>query len=138
MSDIAKLVFRVLHIASACFVAGNVAGDFLFSSRKDGGYLKLIMGLCAVLAVSGIVNSILLRPSKLFSDKNCSIWKSLVYLKTALFLGLTPIPEKTAAYFGFDLVPHRLTLHFVLIAAILILSNYAKQFRDAKAKSKQS
>jgi hypothetical protein len=136
--DYIKLLFRVLHVASACFIIGNVAGDFWFTMRSDQGYVKLIIGLCVVIAISGTVNSILLRPSKLFREGDKSYWMGLIYLKSVLFLGLTPLPEKLAGLLKFDLIPYRLTLHFVLITAILLISSLAKQYRDSKTPAKES
>mmetsp|Transcript_20854 Transcript_20854/g.38707 ORF Transcript_20854/g.38707 Transcript_20854/m.38707 type:complete len:139 (-) Transcript_20854:1074-1490(-) len=138
MKDFVKLLFRLLHIGAGCFVAGNVAGDFLYSPRTDQGYLKAVMILCGVLFVSGVVNSILLRPSKIFKDKHKDRWMSFIVLKVVLFVGLTPLPEKILGSVGVNIVPYRLTIHFALIVAILIVSSIAKQFRDAKTITKQA
>ena len=69
---ITKGLFRFVHIVSACFVVGNLITDVFWENREDS-YIFTTIGFAAALFVSGVVNIILLSPTKIFSAEDRKI-----------------------------------------------------------------
>lgn len=84
-----------------------------------------------LLMVSGIINIILLRPSKMFSPTDKKPWTTAVYTKAALTVLLTPVPSKIAASLGTEFP--REAFRFGIVVLIVLLSSFAKQWRDEKS-----
>lgn len=118
--------------SSGCIVAGNFIGDYIFSLRStERSYLILVECCIGLLILSGIINIILLRPSKIFSPADKTAWTTAVYTKAVLTILLTPLPSKIAGALGVEFP--REAFRFFIVVLIVLLSSFAKQWRDEKS-----
>jgi uncharacterized membrane protein HdeD (DUF308 family) len=127
-----KAFFRLLHIVSACIVVGNIVADLYWSPRPESSYAALQISAGIILLVSGVVNIILLRPSKIFNHEDKRIWSGLVYTKFALWFFFLHLPELIFEMFG-QTFP-RVQFNFGLMSVIILFSVVAKVFRDTASR----
>ena len=129
---ILKLIFRFIHVICGCFVIGNAVSDLFWGSRDETGYIVTHITCGIALLVSGVLNIILLQPSKLFSEEDKRTWSILVYSKLGLWLLFLHIPEAIADASGHSFP--RKEFNFILVIAVLMVSVIAKTFRDANSR----
>lgn len=93
----------------------------------------ILLGVASfLLLVSGIVNIILLQPSKLFAPDDAKLWKILVYSKAALLVIVCPVLNLIVdAAGGSDYKMKAAQLAFIIVT--LVVSSYAKGHRDQKS-----
>jgi len=130
--DYLKLLFRLIHIryflhSSGIYVSGNLVSDYLFGPRS--GQLHLYCACYVLLLISGVVNSILLAPSKLFPQGDAQFWKRCIWVKIGLLAALSPLLNRVILMTGGTEDCVRCT-QALLVAVTVLVSSVAKQYRD--------
>lgn len=122
-----KLLFRTVHISSGCVLIGSIFVDAIWQFNRPPNYaiVQAIAGFC--LLISGLINMILISPQKSMGSLK-DIWVKLVQTKLALWLLLLPLPEIAAKKMEIEF-PRR-TFNQFLVVFIVLISVYAKQYRD--------
>ena len=110
---------------------GNIASDVFFGVRGMGNPLILLGVASFLLLVSGVVNIILLQPSKIFNPDDSTVWKILIYVKGAMILLVCPVLNLIVDAAGGDNYSLK-AAQLAFIVIIVILSSYAKGHRDQK------
>lgn len=109
------------------YVAGNLASDCFYGEREGQTWLYCVMYTVALVA--GVVNTILLQPSRIFEGDDKEFWKTCMYVKFALLLLLSPLLNLILSPFSPS--PSSLSsLRFLLVLLTLCVSCVAKQYRD--------
>ena len=127
MNFLIKLVFRLTHITAGSVLIGLTFADAIWDLPRPSNY-ALVQSICGVfLLVSGIANLILLSPASTMGDLK-HVWGALIKSKIVLWAFLLPFPELIAKYLGMQF-PRRI-FNQVLIVIAVLLSSYAKQYRD--------
>lgn len=130
LKDYLKLLFRLVHISAGIYVSGNLVSDYFFEPRA--GQLHVYCACYVLLLVSGVVNSILLAPSKLFAPGSASFWKLCIWVKICLLIGLSPIMNRLILLTGGTEKCIRCT-QAAIVALTVLVSSVAKQYRDRNA-----
>ena len=130
--DYLKLLFRFLHITysslrSGVYVAGNLASDYFYGERE--GQTWVYCGMYTVVLIAGVVNTILLQPSRIFEGEGKEFWKTCMYVKFALLLFLSPFLNLILSPFSPSTTSYS-CLRFLLVLITLGVSCVAKQYRD--------
>jgi len=109
------------------YVAGNLASDYFYGERKGQTWVYCVM--YTVVLIAGVVNTVLLQPSRMFGAEDREFWKTCMYVKFALLLFLSPLLN--LLFSPFSLSPASFScLRFLLVLVTLGISCIAKQFRD--------
>lgn len=100
--------------------------------RDEDLSLAVLWIFSGLLLIAGVVNIILLQPSKLFTVDDVKVWRVLVYGKGALLLLVCPIlNEIVQATDSNQYALKCVQLGFIVV--ILVMSAYAKTHRDQKS-----
>ena len=114
-------------LSSGIYVAGNISSDYFFGPRPGQAVLYCVFS--TLLLIAGVINCILLQPSKLFPVPKAEFWKKCIWAKVVLLLAMTPILNKAITAMGGDADCVRATQFYLIVAAVLV-SCVAKQYRD--------
>lgn len=126
MEFVLKLIFRTVHITSGSILIGTTFADALWTiTNPNYALVQSISGM--LLLISGLMNLHLIAPEKTFAAFKKK-WTSLIHFKILLWLFLLPLPEQI--FKKFDMVFPRKPFNQVIIVLVIIISVYAKQYRD--------
>ncbi|CAG9328946.1 unnamed protein product [Blepharisma stoltei] len=122
-----KLLFRIIHITAGCLIIGSHLADSIFGKRDEGyGFFFPITG--SLLFISGVINLILLRPSKTMGNER-KPWLYAIYVKIVIWFLCLPIIDLICSWMGFEFPREPFTI--LLMIAVILVSSYAKQIRDS-------
>jgi len=100
--------------------------------REDDLVLAVLWIFSGLLLIAGVINIILLAPSKLFTPEDAKVWRVMVYGKGAMLLLVSPILNEIVK--ATDSNQYALKcVQLAFIVVILVMSAYAKTHRDQKA-----
>ena len=126
MEFLLKFLFRLTHITSGSILIGCTFADAVFGLTS--ATYAMIGSICGVLLlVSGLVNMKLLAPEKTMGNLK-GTWTKMIHSKLLLWVFLLPLPELVAKQIGVQFP--RKAFNQVLIVVAILLSVYAKQYRD--------
>ncbi|CAG9312978.1 unnamed protein product [Blepharisma stoltei] len=129
--SIPKYIFRMIHVFAGCFILGNAFADLIWDERDEDSY-ALIKFLCLIfLFISGVVNLILLKPSKIFDENTNKLWVRLIYAKLVLWLFYLPYFFACLIDFSYPSA----IIEVILAVIIILISSFAKTVRDGNAKT---
>ena len=127
MEFVLKILFRTVHITSSCVLIGSIFVDAIWEFNRPPNY-AMVQGIAGFfLLLSGFINMILISPEKSMGNLK-NIWVKLIQTKFALWLLLLPLPEIAAKKMEIQF-PRR-TFNQFLVVFIVLISVYAKQYRD--------